>query len=277
MAVKTTKRILRGNVNPLTVDVDTRKAICALMSHRNTPHQDSGLSPAEMLYGCRIRDHLPNMFRASVTKGTESKKANLSKKEISKQRRTLKPLNLGDYVSVQNQYGNQPKKWSKTGVIVEVMPHRQYKVLLDNSRHMTLRNRRFLRRIAPPQQSRRKQSSQQQRFSSLRPRKSTAQTPQPTRRTSITLPHPTTPLLPANIQSPASERLAPVTPNPPQALNVELTPVIPFNTPTISPPQSPVIRSPVDQTLPSPQVTESQPLRRSKRSNKGQPAERLDL
>jgi len=52
VAVKTIKRILRGNVNPLTGDVDTRKAICALMSHRNTPHQDSGLSPAEMLYGC---------------------------------------------------------------------------------------------------------------------------------------------------------------------------------------------------------------------------------
>ena len=247
------------------------------MSHRNTPHQDSGLSPAEMLYGCRIRDHLPDMFRASETKGTGSKKANLSKREISEQRRTLKPLNLGDYVSVQNQYGNQPKKWSRTGVIVEVMPHRQYKVLLDDSRHVTLRNRRFLRRIAPPQQNICKQSSQQQRFSSLRPRKSTAQTPQPTRRTSMNLPHPTTPSLPADIQSPTSERLAPDASNPPQSLNVELTPTIPLSRPMTSPPQSPVTRSPVDQTSSSPQVTTPQPLRRSKRSNKGQPAERLDL
>ena len=50
---------------------------------------------------------------------------------------------------VQNQAGNKPLRWSKRGVVVEVLPHRQYKVRMDGSRRITLRNRKFLRKFSP--------------------------------------------------------------------------------------------------------------------------------
>ena len=35
---------------------------------------------------------------------------------------------------VQNQAGNKPLKWLTRGVVVEVLPNRQYKVRMDGSR-----------------------------------------------------------------------------------------------------------------------------------------------
>ena len=59
----------------------------------------------------------------------------------------LQSLIVGDTVSIQNQTGNQPKKWNSTGRIVEVLPHRKYRVLKDGSQRVTDRNRKFLKRI----------------------------------------------------------------------------------------------------------------------------------
>ena len=50
---------------------------------------------------------------------------------------------------VQNQSGNQPLRWSKRGVVVQVLPNRQYQVRMDGSRRITLRNRKFLRKFTP--------------------------------------------------------------------------------------------------------------------------------
>ena len=61
----------------------------------------------------------------------------------------LSDLDVGDVVSVQNQTGSRPKKWGNIGVVVEVLPHRQYRVVLDGSRRITLRNRKFLRKVKP--------------------------------------------------------------------------------------------------------------------------------
>ena len=63
--------------------------------------------------------------------------------------RRLDALSCGDAVQVQNQHGNRPLKWYATGSVVECLPNRQYKVLIDGSRRVTLRNRKFLRRISP--------------------------------------------------------------------------------------------------------------------------------
>ena len=67
-------------------------------------------------------------------------------KEHSKQ---LPPLPLGCSVLIQNQLGNNPKRWEKRGTVVEVLPHRQYKIRVDGSRRLTLRNRQFLRQYKP--------------------------------------------------------------------------------------------------------------------------------
>ena len=52
-------------------------------------------------------------------------------------------------MQIQNQTGNKPKKWYATGVVAECLPNRQYRIIVDGSRRMTLRNRKFLRRIEP--------------------------------------------------------------------------------------------------------------------------------
>ena len=57
---------------------------------------------------------------------------------------------VGDTVAVQNQTGRFPKKWDKTGVVVENMDHDKVLVRMDGSRRLTTRNRRFVRKILSP-------------------------------------------------------------------------------------------------------------------------------
>ena len=127
------------------------------MAHRNTPNQETGISPAIALYGYAIRDHLPNHYR-TVRKEWEDinnmreqalAKRHLKQSQIATPGWTMQHLAVGEAVSVQNQIGNKPLKWNNTGVIAEVLPHRQYRVVVDGSRRVTLRNRRFLRKINP--------------------------------------------------------------------------------------------------------------------------------
>ena len=63
--------------------------------------------------------------------------------------KSLPPLKVGDLVRVQNQIGNAPRKWDKSGTIVEVRQHDQYVVKVDGSNRATLRNRKFLRKYQP--------------------------------------------------------------------------------------------------------------------------------
>ena len=50
---------------------------------------------------------------------------------------------------IQNQTGNNPTKWDKTGVVLENKPHSQVLVRVDGSRRVTLRNRRFIKELHP--------------------------------------------------------------------------------------------------------------------------------
>ena len=52
----------------------------------------------------------------------------------------LSPLNVGSFVRIQSK-----GKWDRTGSVVEVLPNRQYRVKVDGSWRVTLRNRRFLK------------------------------------------------------------------------------------------------------------------------------------
>ena len=65
--------------------------------------------------------------------------------------RELPPLSVGDSVLVQNQTGNHPSKWDIIGVLVEVKEFDQYVLKIDGSGRLTLRNRKFLRKITPYQ------------------------------------------------------------------------------------------------------------------------------
>ena len=50
---------------------------------------------------------------------------------------------------MQNQQGPNPTKWDRSGVVVESAGHDQYRVKVDGSGRITLRNRRFLRSYTP--------------------------------------------------------------------------------------------------------------------------------
>jgi hypothetical protein len=49
--------------------------------------------------------------------------------------------------AVQNQTGNNPTKWDKTGIVLENKPNSNIRV--DGSRHVTMRNRMFVRQLEP--------------------------------------------------------------------------------------------------------------------------------
>ena len=152
-AVKSVKRILLGNINSTTGDLNTDSAARAIMTHRNTPSQDTGVSPAVMLFGRPLKDHLPRLnqkLREEWETIADRREDALARRVTTVcPKRELQPLVVGDAVQIQNQTGNRPNKWNTTGIISEVLPNRQYNVITDGSRRITLRNRRFLKKIMP--------------------------------------------------------------------------------------------------------------------------------
>ena len=71
-----------------------------------------------------------------------------SAEKLCEHTRRLPPLAMGDTVRIQNQTGNHPLKWDKTGRVVEVRQFDQYLVRVDESGRTTLRNRKFLRKYS---------------------------------------------------------------------------------------------------------------------------------
>ena len=65
------------------------------------------------------------------------------------QTQVLPMLDVGDRVMIQNQSGRFPKKWDKSGVVIEKKGNDQHVVKVDGSGRLTLRNRRFLRKYKP--------------------------------------------------------------------------------------------------------------------------------
>ncbi|MEL7377532.1 MAG: DDE-type integrase/transposase/recombinase, partial [Bacteroidota bacterium] len=61
LAVKSAKRILTDNVDG-SGRLNNDKVAHALLAHRNTPVSDLNISPAVMLFGRPIRDHLPALL-----------------------------------------------------------------------------------------------------------------------------------------------------------------------------------------------------------------------
>ena len=159
LGVKSMKRLIRENTNrdgSLTND----RFLQALMTYRNTPDRDTSLSPAQVIFGRNLRDFLPSpqtrlkpqpewvQLREDREKAL-AKRAITNMERLDRNTRALPRLAVGDSVLVQNQVGNHPSKWDITGVVVEAREHDQYVIRVDGSGRMTLRNRKFLKRITP--------------------------------------------------------------------------------------------------------------------------------
>ena len=62
LGVKSAKRMLRENVSP-SGHLNTDKFLRALLTHRNTPHRDTELSLAQVIFGHPIQDFIPVKIR----------------------------------------------------------------------------------------------------------------------------------------------------------------------------------------------------------------------
>ena len=157
--MKVGKRLLRDNTGP-GGSLDTNKFMRAIMQFRNTPMQDCRRSPAQMVFGRTLRDFLPAMIHKyepakdwvvtqEYRERTLAMKREMDDKRWSHNTRDLDALPIGTPVSIQNQTGNHPNKWDKTGIILENQPHSKVVIRVDGSRRITTRNRRFVRQLNP--------------------------------------------------------------------------------------------------------------------------------
>ena len=141
--------------------LDTDRVARALLQHRNCPDQSTGLSPAQIIFGRVLKDHLPLQpdalrVRRECRLDAERREQALAQRHLLKheqlQRGTkpLPPLSLGDHVMIQDQAAaKQPGKWTKTGIVVEDQGFDSYLIKVDGSHRVTKRNRRFLRKVIP--------------------------------------------------------------------------------------------------------------------------------
>ena len=159
VAVKSAKRMVRDNLaNDGSLDTDAFGR--AILIHRNNPDPTTGLSPAQIIFGRQLRDHLPltqGKFvpRQEWRQTAELREQSLASRHVLKAEqlargsKALPPLHSGQHVAIQDQTGNTPRRWSKTGMILEALPHSSYLVKVNGSNRVTKRNRQFLRLITP--------------------------------------------------------------------------------------------------------------------------------
>ena len=157
LAVKTAKRLLRDNMDSKG-GINTDRFLRAALQYRNTPQQDTRLSPAQIVFGRQLRDCIPVLpfkyeprqewgLMQEYRERAMAKRLDADGERLARHTKTYRELPVGTAVSVQNQTGLAPKKWDKTGVIMENMPHSKVLVKMDGSRRVTVRNRRFVREI----------------------------------------------------------------------------------------------------------------------------------
>ena len=163
-AVKSMKRLLTSNVSS-NGDIDTDSFTQAILQFRNTPDPQSGTSPSEVLFGRTIRDTLPVKPRSQIfdnddvrpvwrdvwDKREDALRIRLAQQaeNLNIKTRQLVPLSVGDSCRIQNQCGQFPKKWDKTGTIVQVNNNDQYLLKVHGSGRLTLRNKKYLRKFVP--------------------------------------------------------------------------------------------------------------------------------
>ena len=97
LGVKIAKRLIRENTDQ-SGSLDSDSFARSLLNYRNTPCRDTKLSPAEIIYGRPIKDHLPNL------------PAHYKPREewtLSRERRLTVLLNVNSFACVDFLQANQ--------------------------------------------------------------------------------------------------------------------------------------------------------------------------
>ena len=156
LAVKTAKRLIMSNCGPRG-SLNTDNVVHAILQYRNTPIQGIGLSPAQMLLHRNLKDDIPSQKtlykpHPKWVEAAEQREQllyirnNKITDQYNQHSKTLPPLHIGDSVTIQNPVN---RRWDTSGKVVEILPDRQYRIQVNGSRRITLRNRRFLRKGKP--------------------------------------------------------------------------------------------------------------------------------
>ena len=160
VAVKQAKRLVLGNLGTKG-EINTERLSRALLEHRNTPDPETGLSPAQVVFGRQMRGFLPRgdaslQVREDWRLSADRRAAAFAKRESQMQDRlqagskVLEQLEVGQEVVVQDPPANgKAGKWTKSGTVVEVLPHDAYFVRIHGSRTLTRRNRSHIKKIIP--------------------------------------------------------------------------------------------------------------------------------
>ena len=164
VAVKTAKRLLHSNTGP-SGSLNTDKFLRAILQLRNSPDPDCNLSPAQIIFGRPLRDalgfvnrlekysnpHIRPVWREAWQAKEEAlrQRFHRTSEALSEHSRPMPPLVPGDRCYIQNQHGNHPTRWDKSGTVVESLEHDAYNVKVDGSGRITKRNRRYLRKFVP--------------------------------------------------------------------------------------------------------------------------------
>ena len=150
LGVKTAKRILINNTNP-DGSLNNSHFMKAVLQYRNTPIPELGLSPAQILFHRQLRDSIPvspKLYRLHKEWMISAEQREIAFAKRNKQltadynmhSKSLKPLSVQTSVRIQER-----GKWNRTGRIIEVLPKHQYRIKMDGSGRITLRNRKFLK------------------------------------------------------------------------------------------------------------------------------------
>ena len=116
VAVKQAKRLITGNLGPKG-ELDTDRMARALLEHRNTPDPQTGLSPAQIIFGRQLRGFLPRpdssmqireewRLEAGQRKAALAKRQSRMQERLQQDARDLGELEEGQEVAIQDSSAN---------------------------------------------------------------------------------------------------------------------------------------------------------------------------